>query len=132
MIDIQLSPSIAALIKSCETVCAKECCGHNAFSFSPFNLIYYLTKYGQPIVDGDIERLQVELADFVTTLRNSDEFLEHFAVQEINAILTTDQMVAVINEISFALTQARVLYANHCDQIEDRAYNLTKILNGQK
>ncbi|WP_432431564.1 DUF6331 family protein [Rhizobium leguminosarum] len=38
MIDIQLPPTVAALCKSCETICDKECCGIGAFSFSPLTI----------------------------------------------------------------------------------------------
>ena len=58
MIEIQLPPSFAALCNTCETICEKECCGIGAFNFSPFNIIYHLTKWEARIRDSDVEALR--------------------------------------------------------------------------
>jgi hypothetical protein len=89
MIDIQLPPTVAALCKGCETICEKECCGIGAFSFSPFNIIYHLTKRHARILDSDVAAVRFELVDLVMTVRNSDQRGEKVVLAELNAILTT-------------------------------------------
>jgi hypothetical protein len=62
MSEFKLPPSIAALSKSCETICEVECCGLGAISFSTFNVIYHLTKRDAEICESNVVKIRAELA----------------------------------------------------------------------
>ncbi|KQR33288.1 hypothetical protein ASF91_04525 [Rhizobium sp. Leaf155] len=128
MEQLGFPPSISALVKECERFCEKECCGPNAFSFSPFNMIYHLTKYGEDISWTDIESLQEQLSDFAEMVRSSYMPSEKLEVLEINAILTVDQLVCLVEEIGFGLIQAHAIYAPYRDEIEDREWEFSRML----
>ncbi|MBX5143974.1 DUF6331 family protein [Rhizobium lentis] len=132
MIDIQSPPSVAALCKSCETICEKECCGIGAFSFSPFNIIHHLTKRDVRILDSDVAAIRAELIALVTTLRNSDQRTEKVVLAELNAILTTEQMVALIDEIDSALSEACAIYAGQSERVDERYQNFLRIFKAPR
>lgn len=129
MIEIQLPPSIAALCKSCETICEKECCGIGAFSFSPFNIIYHLTKWEARIRDSDVAVIRSELADLAKKIRNSDERPAQMILTELNAILKDEQVLSLIGEIESALTESCAIYTSLKDRIDERYQNFLRIIN---
>jgi len=47
---------------------------------------------------------------------------------EINAILTVDQLVCLVEEIGFGLIQAHAIYAPYRDEIEDREWEFSRML----
>lgn len=128
MIEIQLPSSFAALCNTCETICKKECCGIGAFNFSPFNVIYHLTKWEARIRDGDVEKLRSELFDLAEDLRTSDKSAEKVVLTELNAILTNKQMLALIGEINSALTEACAIYADREVRTDERYQNFLRII----
>lgn len=132
MIDIVLPPFLAALCKSCETVCVRECCGIEAFSFSPFNIIYHLTKLQRRSLDSEIADIRLELADLATRLRTSDLNTENLVLADLNAILTIEQVFALIDEIDFALTEGRAIYCSQEERIDARYRNFLRIIRAPK
>ncbi|MEQ3704081.1 DUF6331 family protein [Pseudophaeobacter sp.] len=132
MIEIQLPPSFAALCNTCETICEKECCGIGAFNFSPFNIIYHLTKWEARIRDSDVEALRTELSDLARDLRNSDQRAEKVVLAELNAILTNEQMLALISEINSALAEGCAIYAGQERRIDERYRNFLRIIEVPK
>ncbi|MEP0156274.1 MAG: DUF6331 family protein [Pseudophaeobacter sp.] len=132
MIEIQLPPSFAALCNTCETICEKECCGIGAFNFSPFNIIYHLTKWEARIRDSDVEALRTELSDLARDLRNSDQRAEKVVLAELNAILTNEQMLALISEINSALAEGCAIYAGQESRSDERYRNFLRIIEVPK
>jgi len=46
---MKLEPPLANLIARCQTICVAECCGVDAYDFSPVQIASYLTMYrGKP------------------------------------------------------------------------------------
>ena len=132
MIDIQLPPNLAALCNTCETICEKECCGPGAFSFSPFNIIYHLTKWEARIRDSNIEMLRSELADLAKDTRNLDQHSERIVLPELNAILTKEQLLALVGEIDSALTEGCAIYADQESRVDERYQKFLRIINVRK
>lgn len=128
MSEFQLPPSIAALSKSCETICEAECCGLGAFSFSPFNVIYHLTKWQAEIRENDVATIHAELADLSKIFQTSSERPETIISEEWNAILTEAQLLALIDEIGSAVSEACSIYAIHKDRVDARYQNYLLII----
>lgn len=129
MIEIQLPPAFAALCKTCETICEKECCGIGAFNFSPFNIIYHLTKWDARIRDSDVETLRSELTDLVANLRSSHQRSEKLVLTELNAILTNEQILTLISEVESALIDGCVIYSSQETQITEQYEKFLRIVN---
>ena len=46
---MKLEPPLANLVARCQTMCVAECCGVDAYDFSPVHIASYITMYrGQP------------------------------------------------------------------------------------
>ena len=129
MIEIQLPPDLAALCQSCESICEKECCGIGAFNFSPFNIIYHLTKWKGRIFNVDVEGLRSELTNLAAEIQNFDQRSAMFVLAELNAILTKEQLLALIDEIEFALTKGCTLFDEQKDRLEKRYQAFQQIVS---
>lgn len=128
MTNIQLPPFFAALCKSCETICERECCGIGAFNFSPFNIIYHLTKWHACIRDSDVEEIRTELTDLAAKLRSSGQHFERIVVADLNAILTENQMITLIADVDSAILEACAIYAGQQDRVDERYQNFLRII----
>ena len=42
---MKLDPPLANLVARCQTICVAECCGIDAYDFSPIHIASYLTMY---------------------------------------------------------------------------------------
>ena len=63
---MKLEPPLGSLVARCQTMCVPECCGIDAYDFSPLHIASYLTMHrGAPdnaeirILRGQIEALRV-------------------------------------------------------------------------
>ncbi len=122
-IEIQMPPSLRALSKSCETICERECCGIEAYNFSPFNIIYHLTGWDASIRENHVATIRADLAELTKTVRNSKGGHTKITLADLNAILTENRLLALIDEIDSAVTSACNIYALHKDDIASRYQN---------
>lgn len=128
MTEIQLPPNIRALCQTCETICEKDCCGVAAFSFSPFNVIYHLTKWEGRIRNESAETLRMELSELRSEISAANPTSERLIFKELNAILTKAQALTLINEIETGIDDSCAIYASHAAQVTDRYKRLCRIL----
>ena len=127
MSEIQLPPSIAAMSKSCETMCEAACCGLGAFSFSPFNVIYHLTRWDAEIRESHVATIRSELADLSRVFQSASIASQTVVCAEWNAILTEAQLLALVEEIGSAVTEACLIYASQKDRVDARYQNYLQI-----
>lgn len=132
MIEITLPASIESLCKSCETICEKECCGIRAFSFSPLNIIYHLTRINACVGDEDVAEIRSEMAEFVKNLGGLDRHAEKVVISELNAILTVEQVIALFDLIDTALSDGCAIYAIYENQIKQSDQNFSRIIEVPK
>ncbi|MGE8103222.1 DUF6331 family protein [Allorhizobium sp. NPDC080224] len=128
MIEITLPASIGALCKTCETTCEKECCGIRAFNFSPFNIIYHLTKVEERIRDSDVAEIRTKIADISKQVGNLDRHADKAVIAELNAILTVDQAISLFDLIDSALSDGCTIYSIHEKQIEQNEQQFSCII----
>lgn len=122
-IEIQMPTSLRTLSKSCETICEKECCGLGAYHFSPFNVIYHLTRWNTSIRENHVATIRADLAELTKTVRNLKGGPTKITLMDLNAILSENQMLALIDEIDVAVTAACNIYAVQKDDIDLRYQN---------
>lgn len=119
MITIELPPNIAILCQKMETACEAECCGIAAFDFSPFNVIPHLTYRGAKFSSG-ADGIQSDLDALRTYVQTSMPSDEKMVLEPLNAILSVRQMIVLIDEIGWALSRARKIYAREQERLENR------------
>lgn len=96
---MKLEPPFANLVARCQAICEAECCGIDAFDFSPIQIASYLTMYrGHP----DASEIAV-LRDQIQVLR-----AEHglsaaresgTVVDDLNQMLTAERIEALADEL---------------------------------
>src|SRR5690348_12303462 len=96
---MKIEPPLANLIARCQTMCVAECCGVDAYDFSPIQIASYLTMYrGKPDVSevrtlrGQIDALRVNYG-LVSTSGSG------VAIEEMNQGFTAEQIEAMAREL---------------------------------
>ncbi len=72
--NIDVPVVLENLIKQCETKCVAQCCGLDAFNFSPLNIAYFFTVYERKpecITKDNVRQIKRD----IKTLRNNYERL---------------------------------------------------------
>jgi hypothetical protein len=84
---MKLENPLGALIKRCETHCVAECCGMNAYDFSPAHIASFLVQSSGRDIASEVDRLNCQLgtleADYGTHGRISDEL----PLEEMHVVL---------------------------------------------
>ncbi len=63
--EVQLPGRLEALVKSCERNCVHECCGIDAYDFSPLHIAAHISSYTGVIRESDIAEIQKEIDDLL-------------------------------------------------------------------
>src|SRR5262249_19742602 len=93
---MKLEHPLAGLVDRCQTICVAECCGIDAFDFSPIHIASFLILYLGGSDAREVSKLREQLAalkanygssgasDRVVTL---DEFNQRFSEAEVDALV---------------------------------------------
>ena len=58
---MELEVPLKSLIARCETLCAAECCGLDAYDFSPVHIASYLTLWSGTVDRSEVQTLRVQI-----------------------------------------------------------------------
>jgi hypothetical protein len=100
---MKLDHPLLGLIKNCETLCEADCCGRNAFDFSPIHMASFLLRYGGEIKASQIAEIQSQLQTLEAesvTLRNEGGTT---VIHEMNQVFTGQELAELIAEIAKGL-----------------------------
>jgi len=96
---MKLEPPLANLIARCQTICVAECCGVDAYDFSPIQIASYLTMYrGKPdasevrTLRGQIEAHRANCGVASGRGATIEEMNQRFTAEEIERL--TDELLA--------------------------------------
>lgn len=111
--EITPGPFLSGLIAACETFCEHECCGIDAFDFSPLHAGAYLCRHSGSIEREDVQRLLNDL-DALHTV--SDELApgEHGFICSLagtNQYFTRESLQELMRRIRWTLGCAPKLLA---------------------
>ncbi|WDE95561.1 DUF6331 family protein [Lentisphaera profundi] len=87
------------LITSCETICLSDCCGIDAYDFSPIHIASYLISTTGGIEDKELEELRNQLKQLRETCGTQNHTAQKVTIEEINQILTPQDLDQLIDEI---------------------------------
>lgn len=63
-VEMILGSRLTTLMQRCQEVCVAECCGLDAFDFSPIHVASYLATHYQPCRDGVVAEIMTDLEAF--------------------------------------------------------------------
>lgn len=97
---------LTTLMQRCQEVCVAECCGLDAFDFSPIHIASYLATHHPPRRDGVVTEIMTDLEDF----RRGPEGVpdtEMVRVNVLNESLSRGRRDRLADEIVAAIGVAR-------------------------
>ena len=106
MREITLEPPLEHLVKTCETICVAECCGVDAYDFSPFHAASYLIRYDNRIDVQQLEDMRRRLDELQVIAVQMEKDRERVSIPEMNQIFDARQMQNLVREVSDALQRA--------------------------
>ena len=94
---MKLEPPLANLIARCQTICVAECCGVDAYDFSPIQIASYLTMYRGKADDSEVQKLRGQIGALRTNYgvagssgrgATFEEMNQGFSAEEIEEFAT--------------------------------------------
>ncbi|MGJ8653578.1 MAG: DUF6331 family protein [Opitutaceae bacterium] len=92
---MNLTPPLSNLIGRCQTICVAECCGIDAYDFSPIQIASYLTMYTGGIEQPEIEKIKFQLKELNEVAKDTN-----LTIEEMNQIFTPSELDSLIDEIN--------------------------------
>ena len=94
---MKLEPPLEYLIKTCETYCVAECCGLDAYNFSPIHIASYLNDSRDAAASkNQIETLLKQLADIKEKYGKANKV----EVEQMNQTFSGKLLIELMDEIS--------------------------------
>jgi pyruvate/oxaloacetate carboxyltransferase len=98
---MNLTPPLSNLIGRCQTICESECCGIDAYDFSPIQIASYLTMYTGGVEEPEIEKIKTQLNELSKVTKEKS-----ITIEDMNQIFSPSDLNSLIDEINQNLTVA--------------------------
>ena len=97
---MRLEPPLKSLFDRCMTFCVAECCGIDAYDFSPIHIASYLLMHrGAPDVQ-EIAMLREQLAALKGDYGPTGAVAQGVSLDDANQGLTASEVAELVDEIS--------------------------------
>jgi hypothetical protein len=108
LIELRLSPRLAALVDACQKACVAECCGLEAFDFSPVHVASYLSAFSGRISLDETASLIGELGSLLEQVSGvePDENGHVCSIAAMNQHFTPQTLDAVVRELMRSISAA--------------------------
>ena len=106
--EITLPPRLERLVKYCEKNCVADCCGIDAFDFSPLHVASYLSSYTGGISESEFSEWEQELdrtLQLITDLPSSGSKWI-CSIKSMNQYFTSDTFNRFIAELRHSIRSA--------------------------
>ena len=114
---MRFEPPLSNLFSRCMTLCVAECCGIDAFDFSPIHVASYLLMYTGAPNPGDVEQIRAQL-ESLTTNYGSDGLCGRGAtLDDLNQVFSGAEIDSLAAQLRSALEAALILI----DELEQRS-----------
>ncbi|WP_444844268.1 DUF6331 family protein [Duganella caerulea] len=113
---------LANLFSACEVMCVHDCCGIDAFVFSPLNIAAYLSTFAEKLRSREIDTINEELKVLVSAALSlvPDEDGLVCSIAKTNQYFSAQSISELAKQISWAMSVAPSVLA-HSDELL-RAY----------
>ncbi len=109
---MKLEYPLLGLIKNCATICEPECCGIDAFDFSPFHIASYLLRYNGQIDQDELEKIKNQLSFLNSGYGITGIQQDGCTLDEMNQIFAGKDISRLVETIDIALNRAcELVYA---------------------
>ena len=107
---MKIESPLSNLISRCQTICVPECCGVDAYDFSPIHIASYLSMYrgGSPDMQ-EIAEILCQLNSLETNYGCKGASGIGATIDEMNQIFTGEQIDNLVKEIKTNLDAAILL-----------------------
>jgi hypothetical protein len=97
----KLGASLNALVKACEKLCVAECCGIDAFDFSPLHMASHLSAHTGAISEADLEAIEKEIDALAASAnqRLPDENGHVGSIEGTNQYFTKEDLEKLIHQL---------------------------------
>ncbi len=97
---MKLEHPLSGLIEACKTLCVPECCGVDAYDFSPINIACYLTRYVGTFNKREMHVLISQLEILRSSYGEDSSFEENrLLIEEMNNFFTKADVELLVQEI---------------------------------
>ena len=106
--EITLPPRLEHLVKYCEKNCVADCCGIDAFDFSPLHVASYISSYTGRISESEISEWEQELdrtLQLITDLPSKgNKWI--CSIKSMNQYFTSETFHRFIDELRHSIRMA--------------------------
>ena len=96
---MKLEPPLLNLVNRCLTICEPECCGVDAYDFSPIHIASYLTMYRGEIDNKDVTDVKNQLETLKTNYGSSGISSHGVTIDEMDQCYSGEQIDVLVDEI---------------------------------
>lgn len=118
---MKLDPPLANLINRCQTICVAECCGVDAYDFSPIQIASYLTMYRGKPDDSELQTLRGQIEALCSNYGAAGASECGVIIDQMNQVFSAEQIQKLASELLANLDVA----LNLIQASEEQRYSTT-------
>lgn len=103
---MKLEPALAEMVNGCQTVCVVECCGLDAFDFSPIHIASHLLKWGSTSNISGVSTLSAQIEALKANYGSKGASACGATIDDLNQQLSGNQIDQLTDELSANLKVA--------------------------
>ena len=108
---MKLEYPLLGMIQNCATLCEPECCGIDAYDFSPFHIASFLVRYTGEIDQRDLEKIRSQLSILDANYGVNGASQKGCTIDEMNQKFSGQATSELVSDISISLDRACHLIA---------------------
>lgn len=103
---MKLEPPLSNLVARCQTLCVAECCGRDAYDFSPIQIASYLTMWRGSVDEAEVRVLQGQLEALKANYGLRGSSSQGVTIEEMNQKFDAAGIEGMVREIEWNLSIA--------------------------
>lgn len=106
--ELTPGPQLSGLIRACQKMCVADCCGVDAFDFSPLHVASYLAAWTGAISEPDMAAIHEEIEQLraAALACTPDADGRICSVQHTNQLFTRESLAAALAQIESSVQLA--------------------------
>jgi len=117
--ELHLSPRLQALLIACQKACVAECCGVEAFDFSPLHVASFLSAFTGRVNADETATLQRELDVLAEQASHENGLL--CSISGLNQLFTLEELHGLVRELKRSIAASPQMVELSDRLREDRA-----------
>lgn len=103
---------LLGLIKHCETFCVAECCGLDAFDFSPIHIASFLIRYTGKVESEEVDKIVSQLQELNEEAERLEKESGTSRIEMMNQFFDGPALFSLSTTIKNSLAEAVLLVEN--------------------